>query len=81
MTPSLLHREVREVLDFRTLSILKDDNEFRRIQTTLRDSKVSTEMGALQLLDQCLADDLAERGICLTKKEEKIRWRRESQKG
>mmetsp|Transcript_31198 Transcript_31198/g.47593 ORF Transcript_31198/g.47593 Transcript_31198/m.47593 type:complete len:281 (-) Transcript_31198:66-908(-) len=56
-------RQVREELDQRNLSLLKDEenNEFRRIQATLRNSGMNTGMGSLQLLDGILTQTLIER--------------------
>lgn len=54
-------RQVREVIDQRNLTLLKDDNEFRRIQAELKSSGMNTGMGSLQILDQKLTKALIEK--------------------
>mmetsp|Transcript_18268 Transcript_18268/g.27608 ORF Transcript_18268/g.27608 Transcript_18268/m.27608 type:complete len:228 (-) Transcript_18268:114-797(-) len=54
-------RQVREVIDQRNLTLLKDDNEFRRVQAELKSSGMNTGMGSLQILDQKLTKTLIEK--------------------
>mmetsp|Transcript_3953 Transcript_3953/g.5704 ORF Transcript_3953/g.5704 Transcript_3953/m.5704 type:complete len:225 (+) Transcript_3953:212-886(+) len=55
-------RQIREELDLRNMAMLKDnDDHFRKIQSELRKSGVSTGMASLQMLDQQLTAVLIEK--------------------
>lgn len=62
LSPSSRRRQIREELDLRSMSILKNNEiEFRKVQLELRKSGISTGMASLQMLDQKLTAALLEK--------------------
>lgn len=52
--------KIQEEIDFRTVALLTNDDEFHRLQSELRRSGLRTGMGSLQILNKQLTDNLVD---------------------